>query len=164
LVEERVMASNADILAIAIPEIEREEGCAEVRPDGVHAYPDPIHGWDVPTIGFGSTGPNIGRETVWTMDQCKGAIATRLPLMLLYFDTEITWWRAMDAARAAVLVSMGYNLGQGFVHTWPHLMAACREQDWPAAHEAMLMPPTWLNEVHSRATMLAEQMQTGVVA
>lgn len=30
----------------------------------MRAYPDPAHGWKVPTVGFGSTGKDITKETV----------------------------------------------------------------------------------------------------
>ena len=47
------------------------EGCAKKRADGmVEAYPDPGSGGDPWTIGWGSTGPDIKRGTVWTQAQC----------------------------------------------------------------------------------------------
>ena len=47
------------------------EGCAKKRADGmVEAYPDPGSGGDPWTIGWGSTGKDIKRGTVWTQAQC----------------------------------------------------------------------------------------------
>jgi GH24 family phage-related lysozyme (muramidase) len=51
--------------------IKRFEGCARRRSDGlVEAYPDPGTGGDPWTIGWGATGPDIGRGTLWTQEQC----------------------------------------------------------------------------------------------
>lgn len=46
------------------------EGCEKRRPDGkLDAYPDPASGGDPWTIGWGATGPDIKRGTVWTQIQ-----------------------------------------------------------------------------------------------
>lgn len=157
------MATDADILALATPEIEHMESCAQIRTDGkIIAYPDPIRGWNLPTIGFGSTGPHVTRDTVWTMDECKADLAKRIPPMLAYFDAGIPWWRSLNAARAAVFVSMGYNMGEGFIHSWPHFLACCHAGLWTEAHDALLNPPKWLNQVKSRATTSARQILLGV--
>ena len=52
--------------------IKQWEGCARALPDGrFAAYPDPGSAdgsrW---TIGWGSTGPDIDRDTQWTQAQC----------------------------------------------------------------------------------------------
>ena len=52
--------------------IQHWEGCARRLPDGCFAaYPDPGSADGRPwTIGWGSTGPDIGHDTRWTQDQC----------------------------------------------------------------------------------------------
>ena len=46
------------------------EGLARRRADGlVQAYPDPGSGGAPWTIGYGSTGPDVKQDTVWTMQQ-----------------------------------------------------------------------------------------------
>jgi GH24 family phage-related lysozyme (muramidase) len=51
--------------------IKQFEGCAKKRPDGTFAaYPDPATGGDPWTIGWGSTGPNIKKGTIWTQEEC----------------------------------------------------------------------------------------------
>ncbi|MCW1381250.1 lysozyme [Novosphingobium sp. KCTC 2891] len=52
--------------------IKKWEGCHRLRADGrFDAYPDPGssdgHPW---TIGWGSTGPDIARGTIWTKAEC----------------------------------------------------------------------------------------------
>jgi len=151
------MATDDQILAIAGPEIELEEGCE------LAAYWDKIG--KVWTIGYGATGAGIASGVTWTIAHAKADLAARLPALLKDLDARIGWWRSLDAPRAAVLVSMAYNMGaHELTQGWPHFMAACRAGDWAAAKYAMLNPPTWLNEVKTRATTLADQMLTGVVA
>ena len=51
--------------------IKKFEGCASLRLDGlVEAYPDPATGGAPWTIGWGSTGPDINRGTIWAKAQC----------------------------------------------------------------------------------------------
>lgn len=57
---------------VGIALIKRFEGIARVLPDGrIAAYPDPATGGAPWTIGWGSTGPDIGPNTIWTLDQCN---------------------------------------------------------------------------------------------
>lgn len=90
------------------------EGCAKVLPDKmVKAYPDPGtkgHPW---TIGYGSTGPNVNRDTVWTMEQCE----QELDHHLTYFTTNVlkmspSLLKATPNQLAAV-ISWAYNCGLG---------------------------------------------------
>lgn len=108
--------------------IQKWEGCAKIRADGkVEAYPDPASsmgrgkypkdGPDVSkgapwTIGFGTTGSNVTRGTVWSMRQCEEAFEAHIA----YFSTRVdalvkgvpTTQNQFDA-----LVSFAYNLGAG---------------------------------------------------
>ena len=91
--------------------VKRFEGCARLRPDGlVEAYPDPGTGGEPWTIGWGSTGPDIGPDTVWTQAQCDA----RLEADLARFAADV-----VDAigdtpttqAQFDALVSFHYNTG-----------------------------------------------------
>lgn len=91
--------------------IQRFEGCARLRPDGlVEAYPDPGTGGAPWTIGWGATGAGIGPGTVWTREQCDARLAADVAR------------HAADVARALgdapttqaqfdALVSFHYNTG-----------------------------------------------------
>lgn len=90
------------------------EGCAKVLPDKmVKAYPDPGtkgHPW---TIGYGSTGPNVNQNTVWTMAQCEQELDNHLT----YFTTNVlkmspSLLKATPSQLAAV-ISWAYNCGLG---------------------------------------------------
>lgn len=93
--------------------IKRWEGCARKRPDGrFEAYPDPGSADGRPwTIGWGSTGPDVSRGTVWTQTECDAR-----------FDADLARYAAAVAmaigdARATqhqfdALVSFHYNTGR----------------------------------------------------
>ncbi|WP_170005559.1 lysozyme [Pseudopontixanthobacter vadosimaris] len=104
-------SSPAIISDEGIALVQRFEGCAKVRRDGlVEAYPDPGSGGDPWTIGWGATGHGIARGTVWTQEQCD----TRLAADLASYSQEVA--RALDGAPTTqgefdALVSFHYNTG-----------------------------------------------------
>lgn len=93
--------------------IKRWESCGRLRADGLFAaYPDPGSANGLPwTIGWGSTGGDIGPGTVWTQDQCDA----RFDLDTARYAAEVaavirgapTTQRQFDA-----LVSFHYNTGR----------------------------------------------------
>lgn len=88
------------------------EGCAKKRPDGrLEAYPDPGSADGKPwTIGWGSTGPDIRKGTVWTQAQADARFVEDL------LDYEKAVLRAIGDAPTTqnqfdALVSFHYNTG-----------------------------------------------------
>lgn len=87
------------------------EGCARLRPDGmVEAYPDPGTGGKPFTIGWGSTGPDVGPTTVWTQAQCDN----RFERDLVRYADDVS--RAIGDAPTTqrqfdAMVSFHYNTG-----------------------------------------------------
>jgi lysozyme len=59
-------------LEMAMDLAKQYEGCE------LKAYPDPARGWDLPTIGYGCTGPDITRDTVWTQAQADAELEQRM--------------------------------------------------------------------------------------
>lgn len=110
-------ASPLRIGAEGIALIKRFEGCARLRRDGlVEAYPDPGTGGEPWTIGWGATGKDlcgkvrIGRETLWTQEQCDA----RLTSDLARYAGDVA--RALGDAPTSqnqfdALVSFHYNTG-----------------------------------------------------
>jgi len=88
--------------------IKEFEGCARIRPDGtVEAYQDPVGIW---TIGWGATGPDIRKGTVWTQAQCDARlledVARHAKDVVRALDGAPTTQNQFDA-----LVSFHYNTG-----------------------------------------------------
>jgi lysozyme len=88
-----------------LPLIHQWEGCE------LHAYPDPATGAEPWTIGWGSTGPDIGPDTVWTQEQADADLAQRLDRINATI-TQAVRVRLSPQQRAA-LVSLAYNIGTG---------------------------------------------------
>ena len=93
--------------------IQQFEGCARRRPDGgFEAYPDPGTGAAPWTIGWGSTGPDIQKGTVWTQQQCDERLGEHLNQFAAGVAKAIggaaTTQHQFDA-----MVSFSYNVGLG---------------------------------------------------
>ena len=123
-IDEAISANDDDIYHDRVPGVQSRrigpgglqlikqfEGFAEVRPDGmVEAYPDPGPGGHPWTIGWGSTGPGIGPDTVWTSAQADAR-----------FEADLTRYAAEVAEAVGdcptsqtqfdALVSFHYNTG-----------------------------------------------------
>src|SRR6185312_2864388 len=93
---------------IASDLIQQAEGCK------LRAYADPeptAPGGILWTIGYGATGPDIGRDTVWTQEQAAADLADRL-VTVNRTVTQATRVRLSQQQRAA-LVDFTYNVGAG---------------------------------------------------
>ena len=105
-------AASREIGEAGIDLIKRFEGCARERPDGLfESYPDPGSADGLPwTIGWGSTGKEIGPRTVWTQAQCDARLATDLRRyaddVAVAIGEAATTQNEFDA-----LVSFHYNTG-----------------------------------------------------
>ncbi len=90
------------------------EGYHERLPDGgCCAYPDPGTGGEPWTIGWGSTGKNINKHTVWTLKQAEDALAEHV----LYFCTGVLKLSPgllnAEPRQLAAVISFAYNCGLG---------------------------------------------------
>lgn len=86
--------------------IKEFEGCR------LTAYPDPGSGGDPWTIGWGSTGPDIRKGTVWTQEQADARFAEHLEEfgqgVAQLIGKAPTTQSQFDA-----MVSLAYNIGLG---------------------------------------------------
>lgn len=97
----------------SIEMIKLSEGLAKLGKDGlVYAYADPALGWKVPTIGWGSTGKDVQKGTVWTLSQCENRLVKHVEEMaedvLAALGSAKTNQNQFDA-----FVDFTYNLGIG---------------------------------------------------
>lgn len=155
------MADNADILAILIPQLDRDESCR------LHAYQDQGGVW---TVGWGCVGADIGPDTVWTQDRADDERDGRTLAVLADLDVHLgAWWRSLNAARCAVLANMDYNMGTPRFLRFKHMLAACQDGDWTETAVEMI-DSDWARQLHydpdhplaSRPGRLAQQMRTGI--
>jgi lysozyme len=85
--------------------IKQFEGCT------LKAYPDPASGGEPWTIGWGSTGPDIHPDTIWTQQQADDTLLTDLQKVL---DSMVSLIHIdLDENQYGALLSFTYNLGLG---------------------------------------------------
>ena len=109
------------------------EGYHKRLPDGgCKAYPDPGTGKEPWTIGWGSTGPNVQRDTVWTVQQAQDALDKELlgkAMGVLKYSPKL----GQEADRRfAAIISFAYNCGLGNYRI-STLKRKINEGDWEAA-------------------------------
>lgn len=114
------------------------EGYARRLPDGsCKAYPDPGTGGNPWTIGYGSTGPEVTPDTVWTLQQAEESLDKHLT----YFCTGVlklspTLMKA-EPRRLAAITSFAYNCGLGNYRI-STLKKRVDAQDWAGACEEIV--------------------------
>ena len=99
--------------------IKEFEGYAKQLPDGrAEAYADPIHGWAVPTIGYGTTtypdGRKVNRGDVITRSEAEEYLIAHIEDSCQASLERIPTWRQMNDNQKGAIYSFGYNLGCGF--------------------------------------------------
>lgn len=85
------------------------EGCE------LNAYPDPTHGWALPTIGYGATGNDIVRGTCWTQAECDADLVRRMTLIGAHVDAFAKV--PLTDGQKGALCDFAYNVG---VHALEH--------------------------------------------
>jgi lysozyme len=150
------MVTTEEILSIARPQVARDEGCR------LHAYPDPLSHGEPYTIGYGSTGGGIGPDTVWTQEQADHDLDERLGHIYSELDKSISWWRNLDAPRAAVLVNMAYNLGVSGLLEFRTMLSRLAASNYSGAVVAMVNSK-WARQLPARSVRLASQLLSGRV-
>ncbi|MBE7380637.1 MAG: lysozyme [Leptolyngbya sp. SIO1E4] len=99
--------------------IKEFEGYAKALPDGrAEAYADPIHGWQVPTIGYGTTvypdGSKVKQGDVITREQAEEYLIDHIEHSTRAVLERIPTWGKMNDNQRAAIYSFAYNLGAAF--------------------------------------------------
>jgi GH24 family phage-related lysozyme (muramidase) len=83
-----------------------------------HAYPDPIYGWEVPTIGWGTTrypdGRKVGHKDTITLAKADEYLMLFLREDVLPLMRKIPSFDNMSPRKKAAIFSFAYNNGPGF--------------------------------------------------
>ncbi|OGP70440.1 MAG: hypothetical protein A2Z73_06355 [Deltaproteobacteria bacterium RBG_13_60_28] len=95
------------------------EGYGRELPDGrAAAYPDPLQGWRVPTIGYGTTryphGKRVQRGDIITRAEAEAYLKWFLEERCRPALAKIPTWERMNDNQRGALYSFAYNLGEGF--------------------------------------------------
>lgn len=98
-------------LALALPLIQRFEGCERKRPDG--RYEAYVCAGGVWTVGWGSTGPGIGKGTIWTKAECDDRLMRDVTERYGAQVKRLLGSAPTTPHQMAALVSFTYNLGAG---------------------------------------------------
>lgn len=95
------MRVNEECIAL----IKKFEGCR------LKAYPDPATGAEPWTIGWGSTGPDIGPDTVWTQEKADYRLLKEIEKIASVVSSIIQ--TPCTENQFGALVSFAYNCGLG---------------------------------------------------
>lgn len=90
-------------LEMAMDLAKQFEGCE------LHAYPDPVRGWLIPTIGYGATGYGISKDSVWTQEQADADLAQRMRTIGAKIDGLVSG--VLNDEPKAALCDFAYNAG-----------------------------------------------------
>lgn len=105
--------SSLKVNAATLNLIKEFEGFHKVRSDGmVEAYPDPATGGVPWTIGYGTTGPDVKRGTVWTKAQAEQRFNAHVAEFAEGVRKLIGSAPTTDNQFGA-MVSLAYNVGLG---------------------------------------------------
>jgi GH24 family phage-related lysozyme (muramidase) len=127
------------------------------------AYGDPLTKGPPWTIGFGSTGPDITEDTVWTEDQAEIALEADVSTLTRQCESAFVWWDTLTPPRQDVLVMMGYQMGFQGLLGFSGMLACIAKGDFVGARNHMLAS-LWAKQTPSRAEREADQMASGVRA
>lgn len=113
--------------------------------EGVHlgAYPDPLHGWDVATIGYGTTrypdGRKVQRGDKITVIDANELLEIEVDRIAEKLRSSVPHWGAMSGNKQCALLSFAYNLGAGFYGSagFETISKCLRDKDWAAVPAAM---------------------------
>ena len=130
---------------LAIKLIKDFEGCH------LSAYPDPLHGWDVATIGYGTTrypdGRKVQRGDKITVIDANQLLELEVERIADKLRRTVPYWNEMSDNQRSALVSFSYNVGSGFYgstgfETITKCLASKNWQSVPAALELYRNPNT----------------------
>lgn len=114
------------------------------------------------TIGYGHTGSDVAPGDIWTKDQAEATLEQDARKAWLVCRSIIgpLLWMELDVVRQAALQDMAFNLGEGGLSKFVHLLDAVRSGAWSvAAHEAL--SSKWAGQVRQRAADDAHMLLTG---
>jgi GH24 family phage-related lysozyme (muramidase) len=111
----------------------------------------PLHGWDVATIGYGTTrypdGRKVQRGDKITVIDANQLLDVEVERIAAKLRSSVPHWSTMSGNKQCALISFAYNLGAGFYGSagFETISKCLRERNWddvPAAMELYRNPGT----------------------
>ncbi|MEM6251927.1 MAG: D-Ala-D-Ala carboxypeptidase family metallohydrolase [Cyanobacteria bacterium P01_D01_bin.156] len=149
--------------------IKEFEGYAQALPDGrAKAYADPLLGWEVPTIGYGTTrypnGEKVREGDVITQSEAEDYLIHHVDQSCRSVLEKIPTWDQMTSNQQGALYSFAYNLGAGFYRgsNFESITRVCdsperwQDQRWIAAQFVKYRNPGSSVEAGLKRRRLAE--------
>lgn len=121
------------------------------------AYWDPIG--KVWTCGYGSTGPNVTENTVWTQAQADAHLVADATHAGLELNDQLPWTQDLGEVRHAVFWNMTFNMGIGNLMGFHATLGAAQAGRFDEC-AAQMLNSLWASQVGARAQRLAQQMRT----
>lgn len=110
------------------------------------AYADSLHGWSVPTIGYGTTvydnGQKVREGDVITKEKANEELLSYVNKRIVpVLEKTIPFWNDMNINQKSALISFAYNLGEHFYgkSNFNTISKVLREKKWSEVPAAMLL-------------------------
>lgn len=113
-------------------------------------YPDPIHGWDVPTFGHGLT--------YITEDESRQIVKNRITEIEASLKIKVAGYFNLPHQARNVLVEMAYQMGVPGLMKFKNTLEFIEKEDFQSAADEML-DSVWAKQTPKRAQDLAEIMR-----
>lgn len=123
------------------------------------AYPDPKTKGAPWTIGYGSTGTGINKDTVWTQAQADGDILARVRVIEVQLGYRLRFFLDLSPVRRDVLTNIAYNIGVAGLMRWPITLAAIGRNDFEDAAQDIRTNKIWKNDVGERCDRCADALE-----
>lgn len=107
------------------------------------AYADPLHGWKVATIGWGTTrypdGRKVSQGDILTAGEADRLLQQEIDTIAKRLSTTIPHWSEMRLTQQSALISFAYNLGSGFYGStgFETISARLRDKAWSDVPSAL---------------------------
>ena len=117
-------------------------------------YPDPIHGWDVPTFGIGFT--------YITEEESEYLLERRVAMIRERLTTSIPKFTSLSENIQNILIEMAFQLGVVGLLKFRKALAAINDGDYEEAAKEML-DSKWARQVPRRATEMASKVRNEAI-
>lgn len=110
-----------------------------------NAYPDPLRGWAVATVGYGttvySTGRRVAQGDQLTETQATQELEDHILKQIHPALQKIPFVAEMNEPMLGALESFAYNLGAGFYGGayFQTITRKLRDKDWASLRQALLL-------------------------